>query len=147
MSWVEFQVFLGQGLEDLSTFKSGWVKAAILTSTFFNLGYFQVQKDQLFSSQLKEKLKKLELKRIAILCCFYEINFKTFYVSKKNCQNQVFWYVWNQVIKLFFGKVKVFSTFPWVDLKKVDLFELWVNPKLTWLDIFNLGQVKSRSDM
>ena len=83
MSWVEFQVFLGQGLEDLSTFKSGWVKAAILTSTFFNLGYFQVQKDQLFSSQLKEKLKKLELKRIAILCCFYEINFKPFYVSKK----------------------------------------------------------------
>ena len=83
MSWVEFQVFLGQGLEDLSTFKSGWVKAAILTSTFFNLGYFQVQKDQLFSSQLKEKLKKLELNRMAILCCFYEVNFKPFYVNKK----------------------------------------------------------------
>ena len=81
MSWVEFQVFLGQGLEDLSTFKSGWVKAAILTSTFFNLGYFQVQKDQLFSSQLKEKLKKLEVYKMGIFCRFYEVNFKSFYVN------------------------------------------------------------------
>ena len=58
MSWVEFQVFLGQGLEDLSTFKSGWVKAAILTSTFFNLGYFQVQKDQLFFKSTQGKVEK-----------------------------------------------------------------------------------------
>ena len=64
MSWVEFQVFLGQGLEDFSTFKSGWVKAVILTSTFFNLGYYQVQKDHLFSSQLKKKLKKPKLFQI-----------------------------------------------------------------------------------
>ena len=76
MSGIEFQVSLGQGLEDLSTFKSRWVKAAILTSTFFNSSYLQVQKDQLFSSQLKEKLKKLELYKMGIFCRFYEVNFK-----------------------------------------------------------------------
>ena len=97
MSWVEFQVFLGQGLEDLSTFKSGWVKAAILTSTFFNLGYFQVQKDQLFSSQLKEKLKKLELYEMGIFCSFYEVNFKSFFVN------------WNIIQKRYFGKIEISS--------------------------------------
>ena len=44
---------------------------------------FKFKKINFFSSQLKEKLKKLELNRMAILCCFYEVNFKPFYVNKK----------------------------------------------------------------
>ena len=111
-------------------FKFFWVKALKTFQLSSRVGSKQQFWHQLFSTWVIFKFKKINFFQVnskkswknlnlMIFSCFYEVNFRPFNVNRKTIQNQVFWYIWNQVIKFFLKKVKVFSTFPWVDLKKL----------------------------
>ena len=141
MTWVDPEFFskpYNPSWIELNFLSSPWIELTQILHICPRLDLTQVEPTNSSQLRVDPKLKKINFFQVNSRKSWKNLNFfkNLFLMSWFQFYQNIFsgWYfnshkmIWSLLHKRSkkcpFHKVQVFSTFPWVDLKKVDLFEL-----------------------